>query len=53
MSPEPIARIYFFYGLAFFCMGLAILLDLGRISDPHLRNALRMLTFFALNTLNS
>lgn len=48
MSSELIARIFFFYGLAFFCMGLAILLELGRISDPRLRNALRMLTFFGL-----
>ena len=48
MSLELIARIFFFYGLAFFCMGLAILLELGRISDPRLRNALRMLTFFGL-----
>ena len=48
MSPELIARIFFFYGLAFFCMGLAILLELSRISDPRLRNALRMLTFFGL-----
>ena len=48
MSPELIARIFFFYGLAFFCMGLAILLELGRISDPRLKNALRMLAFFGL-----
>ena len=48
MSSELIARIFFFYGLAFFCMGLAILLELGRIKDPRLRNALRMLTFFGL-----
>ncbi len=48
MSPELMARIFFFYGLAFFCMGLAILLELGRISDSRLRNALRMLTFFGL-----
>ena len=48
MSSELIARIFFFYGLAFFCMGLAILLELGRISDPRLKNALRMLTFFGL-----
>ena len=48
MSSDLIARIFFFYGLAFFCMGLAILLELGRISDPRLRYALRMLTFFGL-----
>lgn len=48
VSPELIARIFFIYGLAFFCMGLAILLELSRISDPRLRNALRMLTFFGL-----
>ncbi len=48
MGPELIARIFFLYGLAFFCMGLAILLELGRISDPRLRNSLRMLAFFGL-----
>jgi signal transduction histidine kinase len=48
VSSAIIARIFFFYGLAFFCMGLAILLELSRISDTRLRNALRMLTFFGL-----
>ncbi len=41
VSPELIARIFFIYGLAFFCMGLAILLELSRIPDPRLRNALQ------------
>jgi len=48
MSPELISRIFFFYGLAFFCMGLALLLELGRISDSRVRNALRILAFFGL-----
>lgn len=37
---------YFFYGLIFFSMGLAILLEIGRGSDSHLRNALRPLAAF-------
>ena len=48
MSPTLIARIFFFYGLAFFSMGLAILIEMGRASDLRLRHALRMLSFFGL-----
>jgi signal transduction histidine kinase len=38
--------IYFFYGLAFFCMGLAILLELAHGSDQRLRHAFRPLAAF-------
>lgn len=44
-----IARIFFFYGLAFFSMGLAILLEVGRTSDPRLRHALPRLAAFGLS----
>ncbi len=40
--------VFFFYGLTFFSMGLAILLEIGRGSDSHLRNALRPLAAFGL-----
>lgn len=48
MSEPLIATIFFFYGLAFFSMGLAILLELVRASDPQLRRALSFLAFFGL-----
>lgn len=40
--------IYFFYGLAFFSMGLAILLEGDRAADTRLRQALRPLAVFGL-----
>lgn len=40
--------IFFFYGLAFFSMGLLVMLEGGRASDPHLRKALRPLAAFGL-----
>jgi signal transduction histidine kinase len=40
--------IYFFYGLAFFSMGLLVTLEGGRASDPRLRKALQPLAFFGL-----
>ena len=40
--------IFFFYGLAFFSMGLMVILEGGRASDPHLRKALRPLAAFGL-----
>ncbi len=40
--------IYFIYGLAFFCMGLAITLEANRGSDARLRHALRALAIFGL-----
>ena len=48
MSPSLIAQIFFFYGLAFYSMGLAILLERGRSSDTRLSHALRFLAFFGL-----
>ena len=46
MQTAYIALIFFFYGLAFFCMGLAITLELGHGSDVRLRRALRPLAGF-------
>jgi signal transduction histidine kinase len=40
--------IYFFYGLAFFSMGLVITLEAGRGSDARLRHGLRALALFGL-----
>jgi len=40
--------IYFFYGLAFFTMGLIVLVEGGRGGDPRLRKALRPLAVFGL-----
>jgi signal transduction histidine kinase len=40
--------IFFFYGLTFFSMGLLVMLEGGRASDPHLRKALRPLAAFGL-----
>jgi signal transduction histidine kinase len=45
--PSPyFSLVYFFYGLTFFSMGLAILLELAHGSDPHLRRAFRPLAAF-------
>lgn len=46
MDSTTIAIIFFFYGLAFFSMGLAILLELDKCSDVRLRHALRPLAAF-------
>ncbi len=46
MDKASIAFIFFFYGLAFFSMGLAILLELGRASDERLHHALIPLAAF-------
>ncbi|TFH34143.1 MAG: sensor histidine kinase [Anaerolineales bacterium] len=48
MERTTIALIYFIYGLAFFSMGLAVMLEAGRGSDERLRWALRPLAGFAL-----
>ncbi len=48
ISQESIAIIFFFYGLAFFSMGLAITLELGNCSDVRMRTALRPLAVFGL-----
>jgi signal transduction histidine kinase len=46
LSTNTIAIIYFFYGLAFFSMGLAVTLEYGKCSDARLRHALRPLAAF-------
>jgi signal transduction histidine kinase len=46
VSTSTIAFIYFFYGLAFFSMGLAITLEIGRATDSRLRRALPPLAGF-------
>ncbi|HEX7621542.1 MAG TPA: sensor histidine kinase [Anaerolineales bacterium] len=48
MNISPIIPIYFFYGLAFFSMGLLVMLEGGRSSDARLRRALRPLAAFGL-----
>ncbi len=48
MSRSFIALVYFFYGLAFFSMGLIVMLEGGRGSDQRLRHALRPLAAFGL-----
>lgn len=48
MSIAPIIPIYFFYGLAFFSMGLLVMIEGGRSSDARLRRALRPLAAFGL-----
>ncbi|HEX8991707.1 MAG TPA: sensor histidine kinase [Anaerolineales bacterium] len=47
-QPEGIILIYFFYGLAFFSMGLLVAMEGGRSSDDRLRKALRPLVGFGL-----
>ncbi len=44
----PLIVIYFFYGLAFFSMGLLVAMEGGRSTDPRLRMALRPLAGFGL-----
>ncbi len=48
MDTRTITIIFFFYGLAFFCMGFAILLERNKCSDPRLRHALLPLAAFGL-----
>jgi signal transduction histidine kinase len=40
--------VYFFYGLAFFCMGLLVIMEGNRASDLRLRKALRPLAGFGI-----
>ena len=40
--------VYFFYGLAFFSMGLVVAIEGGRSPDPRLKRALRPLAIFGL-----
>lgn len=48
MQSGAFSLIYFLYGLAFFSMGLAILIEIGRATDPKLRLAMRPLAAFGL-----
>jgi len=48
VQPESIVIIYFFYGLAFFSMGLLVAMEGGRSSDERVRKALRPLAVFGL-----
>jgi signal transduction histidine kinase len=48
MSGFYFALIYFFYGLAFFSMGVVITQEVGRCSDERLRHALRFLAAFGV-----
>ena len=48
MNLSAIVPIYFFYGLAFFSMGLLVMIEGGRSSDARLRRALRPLAAFDL-----
>jgi signal transduction histidine kinase len=43
-----IITVYFIYGLSFFCMGLAVLLEVGRSSELDFARALRSLAGFGL-----
>lgn len=48
MQAPNIIVIYFFYGLAFFSMGLLVAMEGGRSSDERVRKALRPLAGFGL-----
>ena len=48
MTGQSLIWIFFIYGLAFFSMGLAILLEIGHGSDRRLAYALRYLAAFGL-----
>jgi len=43
---QNLVAIFFFYGLAFFCMGLAITLEIGHSSGMYFARALRPLSWF-------
>ena len=48
MNLPPLSIIYFFYGLAFFSMGILVAMEGGRSTDARLRMALRPLAGFGL-----
>ena len=48
MNIPPLVIIYFFYGRAFFSMGLLVAMEGGRSTDARLRMALRPLAGFGL-----
>lgn len=48
MSTDALIVVYFVYGLAFYSMGVAVILELGRGEGTRLQHALRPLAAFAL-----
>ena len=48
MTDSMFILVYFFYGLAFFSMGLVVLMEGGRATDERLRLGLRPLAAFGL-----
>ncbi len=48
MADFSFILIYFFYGLAFFSMGLVVALEGGRANDPRLRSGLGPLAVFGI-----
>ncbi len=48
MNTVSLTYIYFFYGLAFFAMGLAVLLEVGRTSELRFARSLPWLAAFGL-----
>ncbi|MCS7009849.1 MAG: sensor histidine kinase [Anaerolineales bacterium] len=48
MQLSPFFFVYFIYGLAFFSMGLVVLMEVGRTLDRRLQKALRPLAGFGL-----
>ena len=48
MPISGLVLIFFFYGLAFFSMGMAVTLEMGHGSDARLRHALRPLAVFGV-----
>lgn len=46
LLPPSLLFVYFIYGLAFFSLGLVVLIESRRASDPRLRRALRPLAGF-------
>src|SRR5512136_2579793 len=48
VSAITLENIYFIYGLAFFVMGLAVLLELGRTSELRLARSMPWLAAFGL-----
>jgi signal transduction histidine kinase len=45
---QNLVAVFFIYGLAFFCMGLAIFLELGHASEMYFAKALRPLSWFGI-----
>src|SRR5512137_905795 len=48
MSTTALEYIYFFYGLAFFAMGLAVVLEVGRTSELRFAHSMPWLAAFGL-----